>query len=71
MKKLPTNFRDCAYVPEGYSIRTVVEKEETIEERLERLRSLEIDHTPDGWPCIQMKDVSFLLDVIERMKSLK
>ena len=30
-----------------------------------RLRMLEEDHHPDGWPAVQMKDISALCDFIE------
>jgi len=39
---------------------------ETDAGRLERIRAFEIDHTPDGWPAIKMKDVSWLLDLVEQ-----
>jgi hypothetical protein len=38
---------------------------ESISELVSRLRLLEQDHAPDGWPAIKMRDVSALLDVIE------
>jgi hypothetical protein len=31
----------------------------------ERLRGFEQDHKPDGWPAIQMRDVTALLDIVE------
>ena len=37
----------------------------TNSELIERLRVLEQDHKPDGWPAIQMRDVTALLDTIE------
>jgi len=37
----------------------------TNNELIERLRVLEQDHKPDGWPAIQMRDVTALLDTIE------
>jgi len=33
---------------------------------IQRLRALEADHGPDGWPAIKMRDVSALLDAIEQ-----
>jgi hypothetical protein len=36
-----------------------------VAELVTRLRMLEIDHEPDGWPAIQMKDVSALLNIID------
>ena len=37
----------------------------TNSELIERLRVLEQDHKPDGWPAIQMRDVTALLDTLE------
>jgi hypothetical protein len=34
-----------------------------------RLRSFEIDHKPDGWPAIRMRDVSALLDRIDELEA--
>ena len=31
----------------------------------ERLRLLEQDHEPDGWPAVQMRDITELLDELE------
>lgn len=31
---------------------------------VERLRSLEADHTPDGWPAVKMHEISTLLDAL-------
>ena len=33
----------------------------TAQEAAERLRLLEQDHAPDGWPAVQMRDISALL----------
>jgi len=33
------------------------------------VRSLEKDHKPDGWPAIQMSEVSVLVDEIERLRN--
>ena len=30
-----------------------------------RMRALEADHKPDGWPAVQMCDISTLCDIIE------
>ena len=40
-----------------------------MKELLERMRGFEIDHEPDGWPGIQMREVSALCDEIERLQS--
>ena len=32
-----------------------------------RLRALEDDHAPDGWPAVQMRDISALLDALEAL----
>jgi len=36
---------------------------------VEQMRSFESDHEPDGWPAIQMKQVSALCDEVERLNS--
>ena len=36
---------------------------------LARLRGFEIDHEPDGWPGIRMREVSALCDEVERLQS--
>ena len=41
---------------------------QTIDEVLERMKLLEIDHTPDGWPAIQTKDVTAMRDEILRLR---
>lgn len=32
------------------------------------LRLLEFDHEPDGWPAVQMKDISELLDLVDTVR---
>ena len=39
-----------------------------IEEFVAKMRSYEQDHGPDGWPAIQMKDVSALCSIIEAQR---
>lgn len=34
---------------------------------LETLRGLEADHAPDGWPAVQMRQISALCDEVERI----
>lgn len=34
---------------------------------IEKFRLLEQDHAPDGWPAVQMRDVTALADEIERL----
>lgn len=34
-----------------------------------RLRSFETDHKPEGWPAMQMRDVSALLDAIDALEA--
>lgn len=36
---------------------------------LQRYRDYEIDHEPGGWPAIQMKEVSALVDEIEQQRA--
>ena len=35
-------------------------------ELIERMRGFEIDHEPDGWPAIRMREVSALCDALEK-----
>lgn len=37
---------------------------------VEQMRSFESDHHPDGWPAVQMKQISSLCDEIERLQSV-
>jgi hypothetical protein len=37
---------------------------------IKRLRLLELDHDPEGYPVIIMKDVSTLLRIIEREEAI-
>ena len=37
------------------------------QELIERLRGIEIDHEPNGWPAIQMRDISAMCDAIESL----
>ena len=37
------------------------------QELIERLRGFEIDHEPNGWPAIQMRDISAMCDAIESL----
>ena len=34
-------------------------------EQIERLRGFEIDHSPDGWPAIRMREISAMCDAVE------
>ena len=36
-------------------------------EPLEWLRGFEIDHSPDGWPAIRMREISAMCDAIESL----
>ncbi len=35
-------------------------------ELIETMRGFEIDHEPDGWPAIRMREVSALCDALEK-----
>ena len=37
------------------------------QELIEQMRVLEIDHEPNGWPAIQMRDISAMCDAIESL----
>ena len=34
---------------------------------LKQMRSLELDHEPTGWPCVQMQQITRLLNIIDRL----
>ena len=36
---------------------------------VEEMRGFEIDHGPDGWPGVRMRQVSALCDEIERLRN--
>ena len=36
-----------------------------MDDLVERLRLLEQDHEPDGWPAVRMRDITALLDALE------
>lgn len=36
-----------------------------MDDLIELLRLLERDHAPDGWPAVQMRDITALLDALE------
>ena len=42
-----------------------------VERIVMRCRTLEEDHHPDGWPAVQMKDITALCDEVERLKTFK
>jgi hypothetical protein len=35
---------------------------------LKRMKDYEIDHRPEGFPCIQMKDITRLLNIIKSLE---
>ena len=37
-------------------------------EVVDRMRALEADHAPDGWPAVQMRDISALCDAVETLQ---
>lgn len=45
-----------------------MEEKQEIAHLIERLRLFEVDHTPDGWPAVQMRDITTLLDQVERLR---
>ena len=34
----------------------------------DRLRRLEADHAPDGWPAVKMRDITAVLDELEALR---
>ena len=47
---------------------TEAPKAMTTDELIEDVRNMEIDHEPDGYPAVRMRDVSALADEIERLR---
>jgi hypothetical protein len=41
-------------------------QDEHLNDLIERMRALETDHSPDGWPAVQMRDITALCDEIDR-----
>lgn len=37
------------------------------QELIERMRGFEIDHSPDGWPAIRMREISAMCDAVESL----
>lgn len=35
---------------------------------VEDMRGFEIDHDPDGWPAVRMREISALCDEVERLR---
>ena len=42
---------------------------ESVKDLVDRLSVYEIDHEPDGWPAIRMRDVSALCDAVMYLAS--
>lgn len=38
---------------------------DALTELIERMRLLEVDHEPDGWPAVRMRDITALVDALE------
>lgn len=38
-----------------------------LDDLLRRMRVLAVDHEPDGWPAVQMRDITALCDEVERL----
>ena len=49
-------------------VRRLVDKEMKVD-IVEEMRGFEIDHEPDGWPGVRMRQVSALCDEAERLRS--
>lgn len=41
-----------------------MKSEAALSELIGRMRSLEPDHAPDGWPAVQMRDITALCDAV-------
>ena len=38
---------------------------------VKEMRGFEIDHEPDGWPAVRMRQVSALCDEVERLRRIE
>ena len=36
---------------------------------VEQMKLLEIDHEPDGWPAVRMKEITELCDIIKQLRT--
>ena len=52
----------------GSDMENEAEQDESIEYLIYRLRELESDHAPDGYPPVTMAEVSALLDEIDILR---
>ena len=43
---------------------------ESVKDLVDRLSVYEIDHLPEGWPAIKMKDVSALCDAVVHLAKI-
>lgn len=48
---------------------STTQQPEALAELRERLRGLETDHAPDGWPAVRMRDITALLDDLDNARS--
>ena len=37
-------------------------------EFLKQMRDLELDHEPTGWPCVQMQQITRMLNIIDSLE---
>lgn len=42
---------------------------EPIESLIDRLRLLEMDHEPNGWPAVRMRDITALMDEVKKVRA--
>ena len=36
---------------------------------LDRMRALQADHEPDGWPAVRMRDITALVGMVDAMRA--
>ena len=36
---------------------------------IDRMRALQADHEPDGWPAVQMRDITALVGMVEALQA--
>ena len=51
-------------IPGIHPAKKPMESEAALAELMGRMRTLEADHAPDGWPAVQMQDITALCDAI-------
>ena len=43
-------------------------EDDIMSDLLDRMRALQADHEPDGWPAVQMRDIAALVGMVEALR---